>query len=285
MTISTDFTLPDPNSVQAEVLLELDFYAEGPVVDTDGNLFFTDLAGQRIWRWKDNVGEVWAKGIRPNGQVILEDGSHLICDSVAGWVAHHDKEGKLIANLGSGLIKNVPVQCPSDIVADQHGFYFTDSVRHRGAVFYVGFGGNQKVVAQNIDYPNGIALSPDGRHLMIAESYGNKILTLELEEPGLRKGEIKVFANLPFNSANRETGILPDGIAFDPVGRLWVAHYGMQAVQVLSPSGDLLSTYDTGIPLTSNLCFSGADIIITGGFDEPGPGRISKMQIFSKKCE
>jgi gluconolactonase len=280
MTASTYHKIPEPSSVQAEVVLDLDFYAEGPVVDTAGNLFFTDLAGQRIWRYKDNVAEVWAYGTRPNGQVILKDGSHLICDSVAGWVAHHDEEGKLIAKIGSGFIENLPIQCPSDIDADQHGFYFTDSVRYRGAVFYVGFDGIQKVVAQNIDYPNGVALSPDGNHLLIAESYSNKILLIGLDEPGHMDGEVEVFATLPDNHTNKATGSLPDGIAFDPAGRLWVAHYGMQAVQVLSPSGDLLATYDTGIPLTSNLCFSGSDIIVTGGFDEPGPGRVSKLQIF-----
>ena len=102
---------------------------------------------------------------------------------------------------------------------------------------------------------------------------------IELVEPGHMKGDVGVFATLPFNTANRETGNLPDGIAFDPAGRLWVAHYGMQAVHVISPSGDLLATYDTGIPLTSNICFSGSDIIVTGGFDEPGPGRVSKIQI------
>ena len=138
MTAQAHYILPEPYSIQSEVVLDLDFYTEGPVVDREGNLFFTDLAGQRIWRWKDNICEVWANGTRPNGQVILEDGSHLICDSVAGWVAHHDKEGKIISKLGSGLIDNVTVQCPSDIDADQHGFYFTDSVRHRGVVFYVG---------------------------------------------------------------------------------------------------------------------------------------------------
>ena len=77
MIDSSKFKLPNPNSVQAEVLLELDFYSEGPVEDKEGNLFFTDLAGHCIWKWKENVAKVWAKGVRPNGQAILEDGSHF----------------------------------------------------------------------------------------------------------------------------------------------------------------------------------------------------------------
>lgn len=63
------------------------------------------------------------------------------------------------------------------------------------------------------------------------------------------------------------------------MGRLWIAHYGMQAVQVLSETGELLATYDSGIPLTSNVCFVGDEIWITGGIAEPGPGRLARMKV------
>ena len=49
----------------------------------------------------------------------------------------------------------------------------------------------------------------------------------------------------------------PDGMALDLEGRLWVAHYGMKAVHVLSPAGKLLGTYDGGNVTTSNVCFGG----------------------------
>lgn len=65
----------------------------------------------------------------------------------------------------------------------------------------------------------------------------------------------------------------------DPMGRLWIAHYGMQAVQVLSETGELLATYDSGIPLTSNVCFVGDEIWITRGIAEPGPGRLARMKV------
>ena len=280
MIETINYRLPDPNSVQLETLLELDFYSEGPVEGVDGSLFFTDLAGKCIWKYKNNTATVWAKGLRPNGQAILKDGSHLICDSEAGWVAHYDRKGKIIAKLAFGIIEGIPIQCPSDIVANQHGFYFTDSIRHHGTVFYVGFDGTQKVVAKNIDYPNGIEISADDKYVFVAESYTNKILRITLEESGKMKGEIQIFSSLPNHPSNKKTGSLPDGLAIDAVGRLWVAHYGMQAVQVVSKTGELLATYDTGIPLTSNLCFRGPDVIITGGFKEPGPGRLSKLTVF-----
>ena len=97
-----------------------------------------------------------------------------------------------------------------------------------------------------------------------------------------KKSRPQVMAGLPTNPENSETGNLPDGILFDHRGRLWVAHYGMQSVHVLTEQGDLLCSYDTGIPLTSNLCFRGLDLIVTGGFNEPGPGRVTRIRVFKE---
>ena len=282
MCESLDFALRDPDSCQAQVVLDLDYYTEGPVMDENGSLFFTDLVGGRIWQYQDKELKVWAKGNQPNGQAILATGDHLVCDSGAGWVARYDKQGSLIEKLAWDDGNHNVLRCPNDIIVDQYGFYYTNSIRHTGEVYFMGNERQRTIVADGLDYPNGIALSPNGRYLMVAESYTNKILRIEMDAPGIKKGEVEEFATLPFNHQDRLTGNLPDGIAFDPDGRLWVAHYGMRAVHALSRSGELLSSYDTGIPLTSNLCFDGKDVIVTGGFNEPGPGRVSRLTVFEK---
>ena len=277
---SDNYNLPGAEEVIPQVIMELDYYTEGPVVDEEGHLFFTDLAGQNIWLFKDGTAKIWAKGVRPNGQALMVDGSLVVCDSVDACLVHYDLGGQIQDKLGSGFIGNTRVRCPNDLAIDSHqGIYFTDSVRHEGAVFFIGFSGEEKLVADKIDFANGIALSPDGQRIFVAESYRNRILVMDLHGPGVLKN-VQVFADLPINEDNPETGNLPDGMAFDPMGRLWVAHYGMKAVQVLSASGDLLATYNTGIPLTSNLCFMDNDVIVTGGFGEPGPGRVSRLPIF-----
>jgi len=285
MCESLDFVLRDPASCQAKVILDLDYYTEGPVLDSNGNLFFTDLTGGRIWLYKDEELNVWAEGNKPNGQTILTDGDHLICDSGAGWIGRYDKEGSLIEKMAWDIGGDDVLHCPNDIAADHHGFYYTNSIRHFGTVFFIEKSGRRTVVTDGLDYPNGIALSPNGKYLMIAESYTNRILHMELDAPGIKKGEVEEFAMLPFNPQDRVTGNLPDGIAFDSAGRLWVAHYGMQVVHALSRSGDLLASYNTGIPLTSNLCFDGTDVLVTGGFDQPGPGRVSRLTVFERPYE
>lgn len=137
-------------------------------------------------------------------------------------------------------------------------------------------------------YPNGIVLSADKKYLLIAESYQNRILFIRLEDVGYASANPEVFADLPKNEKPTdpdnlvETGNLPDGLALDREGNLWVAHYGMQALQIIDLSGNFITSIDTGIPATSNLCFSTPDdktIIISGGIDEPGPGLIHKILI------
>ena len=70
----------------------------------------------------------------------------------------------------------------------------------------------------------------------------------------------------------------PDGICLDEAGNLYVAHYGMRQVQVLSPEGKLIRRYAGGNLTTSNVAFGGKDmdqLYVTGGLgkeNEPGGG-------------
>jgi gluconolactonase len=67
-------------------------------------------------------------------------------------------------------------------------------------------------------------------------------------------------------------------MALDAEGNLYVAHYGMGQVQVLSPEGKLLRTYPGGNLLTSNVAFAGPDLdqlYVTGGT----PGALFRLDL------
>lgn len=267
--------------------LSVPFYTEGPALDTSGTLYFTTVRGGKICRsTHPGHSEDWAGCGYPNGQRILANGDHLVCDSQTGEVIRFDPQGQRLATEVGGTIGGRPIQVPNDLAVDQaHGFYFTDSVRHDGAVFYVDFNGRTTLVADRLDFPNGIVLTPDKAALRVAESYRNRILTIQLQEVGIPAGKPEVFAMLPANPKPfdpdhpEETGNLPDGLALDGSGNLWVAHYGMQALQVISPSGEVIASIDTGIPATSNLCFAPnyKKVHVTGGKKEPGPGLVHTL--------
>jgi len=273
-------------SYTVEKLLDLPFYTEGPAMDVDLNFYFTALTGGFIGKI-DGEGfyTEWSKGTCPNGQIILENGEHWFCDSQEAGISRYGPQGDFLGYLMKGVCGDDRIQAPNDLIVDSSkNLYFTDSVRGEGKVFFQSANGQQLVVAKDIDYANGLALSLDERYLYVAESYQNRILAIELSDPGIAKSPKKIFAELPTHPSGQATGNLPDGLVVDRDGKLWVAHYGMQAIQVLAPTGQLVFTIDTALPLTSNLCFiedspSCQKLLVTGGYGEPGPGAVLLITI------
>jgi gluconolactonase len=172
---------------------------------------------------------------------------------------------------------------PNDLTLDPAGgFYFTDpgnSSREppAGSVYYVTPAGNVTRFATGLALPNGIALSADRKRLYVAESERNRILVWELAEPGRASAEYRVFADLP-RPAEPGRAAMPDGIAFDEAGLLWVAHFGTGRVLAIDASGKLLASYEAGNRAVSNLCFGGPNfdrLYVTGG----DPGALFRLDL------
>lgn len=89
--------------------------------------------------------------------------------------------------------------------------------------------GSVSVASRDLRFPNGMALSPDGSQLYVAETYGARVSLFEVDVRGdlSARRTFVDFANGPLRATAREmlaTGmILPDGIALDSAGGLWIA--------------------------------------------------------------
>lgn len=256
------------------------YYTEGPVIDEAGHLFFTTLTGGTIMKVSPGtVPIVWARSSCPNGQVILPNGHHLVCDSQASALVRFDADGAFVQNDIQGYCGGEPVLVPNDVITDGEGnVYFTDSVRHTGTVGFIGADGTQKIIAKNLDYPNGLALANDGQTLFVAESYQNRILAFELEAAGVVRSR-SVLANLPQHPSNEMVNNLPDGIKVDADDHLWVAHYGMGCIHRLSPEGLLCQSIEVPFQLPSNLFLKNNTLTVTGGYGEPGPGGVFEIEL------
>lgn len=278
--------LPQPDDLVPTVVFRPDHFCEGPVVDEDGTLYISSPPGGYVLR-RNAAGQFkeWTRAPRSNGHKILADGTHLLCNS--DHVLRLDGEGAALGRAATGVAcgrngePDHQIRWPNDVTLDgADGYYFTESLRDEGAVIHVDGTGTATVLVRNIDFANGLVLSPDGAALYIAESYTNRILLLDIEAPGVASGEPRLWADLPVHEAGEDDAHnLPDGITVDADGRLWVAHFGMGAVQVLSPAGELERTYDAGFPLVSNLCFAPDGLYITGGDGTPGPGVLTRLDI------
>ncbi len=267
--------LPSEKNVKLSKVVEIPGYCEGIVFDHSGNAYISDTQNGEIYRvTSSGEASVWAKTGAPNGHKVLADGTHLVCDGSQRAVLHLDSGGKVIGKASSEY-ENQPLRSPNDLTLDsQGGFYFTDpggsdEKKAIGTVHYVDASGKTHLVAQGLAFPNGIVLRPDGKSLLVGESKHNRILAYDVLAPG-RVGQMRVFATLPTKGKDQIDN-QPDGICLDQDGNLYVAHYGMRQVQVLSPQGKLLRSYPAGNLTTSNVAFGGPNmdqLFVTGALGD-----------------
>ena len=96
--------------------------------------------------------------------------------------------------------------------------------------------GSVRTVAEGLAFPNGMAISPDGSTLVVAESYGEKLTAYPIAADGTL-GSSRVWAETP--------GDHPDGICFDASGALWYADVGNEHCVRLREGGEVLDTVDS----------------------------------------
>jgi sugar lactone lactonase YvrE len=84
--------------------------------------------------------------------------------------------------------------------------------------------GTVAVAAEDLAFPNGSVITPDGRTLIVGETMGNRYTSFEIEEDGTLAHR-RIWADLP--------GIAPDGCGLDAEGRIWCADaFGKRCVLV-----------------------------------------------------
>jgi gluconolactonase len=143
---------------------------------------------------------------------VLADGSHSL-------FATHAAEHKIV--------------CPNYPLFDRQGrLYVTDSGKWKQRNGYLlRFEGSDggRVVAGPLGYANGLALSADERHLYMVESDTDRVLRFVLTDHG-EVGPAEVYAE--------NVGRLPDGLALDEAGNLYVACYASDEIWRISPAGE-----------------------------------------------
>ena len=235
-----------------------DSFLEGPVFDTQGNLYVTDIPFGRVFRI-DPKGEwdlVTQWEGEPNGMKFLNDTELLVTDYKNGLMRLNIQTGQVqtfLERRNSESFKGV-----NDLVLDSRGnVYFTDqgqSGMHdpSGRVYRLSPDGKLDQLLNNVPSPNGIVLSPDERFLFVAATRGNSVWRMPL----LSDGSVSKVGQ--FFTSYGPSG--PDGLAMDASGRLLVANPGLAYVWVLShwAEPEEILTGPKGASLT-NMAFGGKD--------------------------
>lgn len=284
-------------------------FPEGPVAMPDGSVLVVEMFGKCITRIDANGTKTKVANVAggPNGMAVGPDGAIYLCNNggsfgevdflgltFPGPMNPDEYIGGRIQRLdpATGAIEDLytecdgrPLRAPNDLVFDaQGGMWFTDhGIRHHrsadiSSIYYAAADGTSiREVVHPTDSPNGIGLSPNGDRLYWAETFTGRVFALPVTGPG---------ETAPFSAIDPSVLLcglpglqLLDSLAVDGEGNVCVATLGLQTagITVVSPQGEVVEQILTGDPLTTNLCFGGADGR-TAYITCSGTGRLVSMQ-------
>jgi gluconolactonase len=237
-------------------------------------LYFVDDATSSVLRLSGkNVEPVWHQdGCGANGLLPVTGGLLVACYE-NGTVVRISLDGKTRETLRADD-KGQPFASPNDLTADAHGgIYFSASGSEStlGEVFYRSAEGRVREVAANINYSNGLAVSPDGKTLYLAESEAGRLLAFAiLPDGGL--GPQREFVKLAsLLAATGEPEFTPDGVRIDEDGHLFVGLYRGGGIAIISRDGRLLKFVRLPGAHHANLAISPdrRTIFVTSADDRP----------------
>jgi sugar lactone lactonase YvrE len=187
-------------------------FGEGPRW-FEGLLWFSDMLGEAV-HTVDLAGSMTTlelPGRAPSGLGFRPDGTLLIASTEDRQVLRYDGDAVTrIADLGDLVPANL-----GDMVIDGSGrAYVGSQARTGGVIVRIDPDDAVSIVADDLDFPNGMAITPDGTTLIVAESTGRRLTAFTLESNG------ELSHRRPF--AEGLDGP-PDGIAIDAEGGIWTS--------------------------------------------------------------
>ena len=222
-------------------------FTEGPVWDPKGFLWVSDETLNKLFRVNAITGdkqEMLSLG-DPDGNTYDEQHRLLDCASVLRAVIRLSADGKTYETIASRY-QGKRLNSPNDVVLGPDGaIYFTDPTSDLPAdqkqelpfkgVYRVPSGGEVQLLTKDVEDPNGLAFSPDGKKLYVDDSTQKNIHVFDFSMDGKVHGH-RIFGTEP---GGAKDGV-PDGIRIDRAGNLFVV--GPRGIWVWDAQGHHLGT-------------------------------------------
>ena len=240
---------------------------EGPTVDGDGNLYFSDVLGGGVYRRgpDGDITTVVPKRRGVGGIALHADGGVV----VSGRDIVHVRDGE---NRTLFSIDGLPGW--NDLCADVVGRVYAGSIRFAvfdpdaapvaGELWRVDAEGDATCLYGDVLHPNGVALSPGERTVYHADTRNDVVVVHTLTGDGTT-ADRRVFHFPPG---------APDGMAIDAQGLVWVASARAGCVARLTPDGEIDRVVDVPAQTVTSLCFAGPEehdlfVVTADNTDEP----------------
>jgi gluconolactonase len=260
-------------------------FTEGPTW-LNGKLYFTNL-GFKLDNKSSYIVEMDPDGtyryiskeeMNANGTMSLGNGNLAVCDMFGHRIIEMTTAGKVVRVITDKLTDGTRLDGPNDLVVDSKGgIYFSDPQYTPGielkqptkAVYYMRpDGATSKIIGgDEICFPNGVLLSPDGKTLYVANTQNDRqmqstaenfVMSYPVNEDG-SIGKGRRFAQLMLSTRNIQSGsktAQADGMTMDVNGNIYVT--SQLGIQVFDSRGNMIGILRVPV-MPVNCCFGGSD--------------------------
>ncbi len=229
---------------------------EGPLY-IDGNLYYVGWISNTLSKWDGKTTTVLnhTPGCGHNGLALTKQKTFLLaCTEEHGAILELDMTGKQLRRWDAdkngkpfdGGINDIVVTANGGAYATVFGPYKDLPTAVAGKILYLAPGSEKWLeVADDLNYANGIGVSPDQKTLYVSETVGNCILKFKINNDGSLSNRLN-FALLNLLTPNKVESwwIGPDSMKVDSKGNIYVAQWFGGKILKISPDGKLLHVFE-----------------------------------------
>ena len=231
---------------------------EGPLF-VDGNLYYVAWISNTLSKWDGKKATVLnnTPGCGHNGLALTKKKTFLLaCTNDPGAILELDMTGKQLRRWDAdsngkkfeGGINDIVVTANDGAYATVFGPYADPPIPTGviGKILYLAPGSEKWVeVANDLNYANGIGVSPDQKTLYVSETVGNCILKFTINGDGsLSNRSNFTLLNLLVRNKVNSWWLGPDSMKIDSKGNIYVAQWFGGKILKLSPEGKLLHVFE-----------------------------------------
>jgi gluconolactonase len=229
---------------------------EGPLY-VDGTLYYVGWVSNTLSKWNGKTTTVLnhTPGCGHNGLALTKQRTFLLaCTEEHGAILELDMNGKQLRRWDAdkdgkpfdGGINDIVVTGNGGAYATVFGPYKDVPTSVVGKILYLAPGGKEWVeVADDLNYANGIGVSPDQKTLYVSETVGNCMLKFKINDDGsLSNRSNFALLNLLTKDKTKSWWLGPDSMKTDSKGNIYVAQWFGGKVLKISPDGKLLHVFE-----------------------------------------
>ncbi len=242
---------------------------EGPLY-VDGNLYYVGWVSNTLSKWDGKTATVLnhTPGCGHNGLALMKQRTFLLaCTEEHGAILELDMAGKERRRWDAdkngkpfeGGINDIVVTANGGAYATVFGPYKDLPTSVVGKILYLAPGSQDWIeVAGDLNYANGIGVSPDQKTLYVSETVGNCMLKFKINDDGSLSNRSN-FALLNLLTPNKVESwwLGPDSMKVDRKGNIYIAQWFGGKILKISPDGKLLHVFKIAAgDGTTNVAFS-----------------------------